>query len=84
MGQLKELPELPEGLSWRRGAKKPVIYAIFRCDGKQVWRSTGTSDVKRAQAIQRATGGSRARRPRVLGEGAGQAPDDVRGRDEAV
>jgi hypothetical protein len=30
MGQLKELPELPEGLSWRRGAKKPVIYAGAR------------------------------------------------------
>ncbi len=47
---MAKLKALPDGLMWRGR----FIYAIFRCGGKQVWRSTKTSDVKRAQAVQRA------------------------------
>ncbi len=47
---MAKLKGLPDGLMWRG----KVIYAIFRCGGKQVWRSTKTDNPKQAQAVQRA------------------------------
>lgn len=47
MSKGKKLP----GYLQQRGK---VLHVVFRCGGKQVWRSTGTGDPKQAERIARA------------------------------